>query len=202
MSEFSAPTSVAAAPGSGAGCWSWRMSSHSTAAPIPPTTSPTAMLCRRGPGPHVGRGRRSVHRVKDPTGERGGADPGDSSAAGPVSPALAGSGARQGLTRCGCRSKRDRPAGLPRTGVVDGMAALESAMTTELFGVPITATSIPLIDEAGVSRWDDLRARRRLCGDAEDRDGGLPPTGPPRAAPPHSSRKGTHDDVRPRRRAR
>ena len=39
--------------------------------------------------------------------------------------------------------------------------------------MPITATSIPLIDEAGVSRWDDLRARSRLCGDAEDRDGGL-----------------------------
>jgi hypothetical protein len=33
------------------------------------------------------------------------------------------------------------------------MAALESAMTMELFGVPITATAVPLIDEAGVSRW-------------------------------------------------
>ena len=39
--------------------------------------------------------------------------------------------------------------------------------------MPITATSIPLIDEASVSRWDGLRARSRLCGDAEDRDGGL-----------------------------
>ena len=39
--------------------------------------------------------------------------------------------------------------------------------------MPITATSIPLIDEAGVSRWDGLRARSRLCGDAEDRDGGM-----------------------------
>ena len=46
-------------------------------------------------------------------------------------------------------------------------------MTMELFGVPITATLVPLIDEAGVSRWDDLQARSRLCGDAEDRDGGL-----------------------------
>jgi hypothetical protein len=67
--------------------------------------------------------------------------------------------------RSSCRFPEDR--------VVDGVAALESAMTMELFGVPITATSIPLIDEAGVSRWDGLRARSRLCGDAEDRDGGL-----------------------------
>ena len=41
----------------------------------------------------------------------------------------------------------------PEDLVVDGMAVLESAMTMELFGVPITATSVPLIDEAGVSHW-------------------------------------------------
>ena len=42
---------------------------------------------------------------------------------------------------------------VPEARVVDGVAALESAMTMELFGVPITATSVPLIDEAGVSHW-------------------------------------------------
>ena len=40
-------------------------------------------------------------------------------------------------------------------------------MTVVLFGVPIAAISIPLIDEAGVSRWDDLGVRSRLCGDVE-----------------------------------
>ena len=102
-----APGSVAAAPGSGAGCWSWRMSSHSTAAPIPPTTSPTAMLRANSPGESGWRlpsrsgtacWARSAerHRVKDPTGERGGADPVSFFRSGPVSPALAGSGAPQG----------------------------------------------------------------------------------------------------------
>ena len=42
---------------------------------------------------------------------------------------------------------------VPRGPVVDGIAALESAMTTVLFGVPITSIPIPLIDEAGVSHW-------------------------------------------------
>jgi hypothetical protein len=93
------------------------MSSHSTAAPIPPTTSPTAMLR--------------------------------------------------------CRSKRDRPAGFRRTGVVDGMAALESAMTMELVGGANHRDLGPVDRRGRRVALDDLRARSRLCGDAEDRDGGL-----------------------------
>ena len=47
----------------------------------------------------------------------------------------------------------------PRTG-----HALESAMTMELFGVPITATSVPLIDEAGVSHWMTSK-RAAVCAE-------------------------------------
>lgn len=59
-------------------------------------------------------------------------------------------------TRSSCRFPEDR--------VVDGVAALESAMTMELFGVPITATSVPLIDEAGVSHWMTSK-RAAVCAE-------------------------------------
>jgi len=65
---------------------------------------------------------------------------------------LAGSGAPQGW-RTADADPNEIVLQFPEDLVVDGMAVLESAMTMELFGVPITATSVPLIDEAGVSRW-------------------------------------------------
>lgn len=56
---------------------------------------------------------------------------------------------------------------VPEDRVAEGMAALESAMTMELLGVPITASSVALIDEDGVSRWMTCD-RAAACAEARE----------------------------------